>query len=299
VRSTAIFAIPDGGTRISGDILDKQFRRGHSPAQVYLTAKQLNVQRARLQSRMNQKRAQINQKRFEPKLRKKKRLLTAFTRAEKMSKEAAYITRDVQEWERTPLSKLSADLELNGKVISLTNFGAYIDVGTEIDALLHVRDMSADEFVGHPRELLSPGDIVEGLRVKFVDGNMKKLGVTLLSTKDQIEQYPDIINAIPLDELEEGNELWGEIKKVTNYGAFIKLGCIVDGFLHFMDHPDFVVMNGQHPSMFMEKGQRVRVWASKVDITKNRLQVTGIRPSTLPQINHHKASKLGSNNQSS
>lgn len=62
--------------------------------------------------------------------------------------------------------------KLSGQVISLVPFGAYVDIGCEKDALLHVRDMRPDEFVSHPREIVAAGDDVE-VYVKYAkDGKV-------------------------------------------------------------------------------------------------------------------------------
>lgn len=212
-----------------------------------------------------------------------------FVKEKKLEKKkAARVKRPLKFDERTPLSALIPGMQLSGVVISLTNFGAYIDVGTECDALLHVSQMSRDTFIDHPRQFVTPGDEVS-VRVRSRSAEKKKLHVTMLPKEildaELSEQYEDSAygdDRISLEEIQPDDELWGEIKRVTNYGAYVEVGARVPGFLHFMDHPAFGWSNGEHPSAYMKVGDRVRIWAVHVDLELERLKLTAIRPAHLP-----------------
>ena len=178
-----------------------------------------------------------------------------------------------------------------GVVISLTNFGAYIDVGTECDGLLHVSQITRDEFIEHPREVFAPGDEIKvgTLRVVRVSPEMKKLQLSMLPDPETqmadssiYGEDDDDEDRITLDEVSVDDELWGEIKRVTSFGSYIELGAVVDGFLHFMDHPNFGDVQGAKPSEYMNVGDRVRVWVSDIDKEKNRIKLTAMRPPRLP-----------------
>ena len=80
--------------------------------------------------------------------------------------------------------------------------------------------------------------------------------------------------------IENDDELWGELNRVTDFGAYIEVGAEVDGFLHYMDHPLWI--DGMHPSGFMSTGQRVRVWVADVDQGQRRVRLTANRPQHLP-----------------
>ena len=184
--------------------------------------------------------------------------------------------------DRTPLSELSPGDILDGKVISLTNFGAYIDVGTECDGLLHISQISDTDFIEHPRQVFTPGDEVT-VRVSRFSAEKKKLQLSMLPVEEG--EDPDDVSdeeAIPLEDIAVDDELWGEICRVTAYGAYVELGAEVDGWLHFMDHPEFGSVPKAPPSDFMKVGDRVRVWASDVDVNRRRLKLTAKRPLGLP-----------------
>jgi transcriptional accessory protein Tex/SPT6 len=238
-----------------------------------------------------QERAIRNKKKREPAEAKKRRLYAQYREMQQKSKSDKYVTRDkpTHDSSRTKLADLNPGETVPGKVISLTDFGAYVDIGTEVDGLLHVSQISRDEFVDHPRKFLSPGDGVE-VRIVRMDAGAKKLQLTMLP--EEVLQEENVMNKyaiseegddrIQLDEIEVDDELWGEIRRVTDYGAYVELGAVVRGFLHFMDHPLFGEVKGAHPSEFMRVGDRVRVWVLDVDATQKRIKLTANRPSGLP-----------------
>ena len=238
-----------------------------------------------------QERAIRNKKRREPAADKKRRLYSQYREMEKQSKREKYVQRatPIGSKSRTLLADISPGETLPGKVISLTRFGAYVDIGSEVDGLLHVSPITRDEFVDHPRRFLTPGDDVE-VRVVRLDPQLKKLQLTMLPEEVLAEE--NVLNKhdesaeeddrIQLDEIEADDELWGEIRRVTDYGAYVELGSVVRGFLHFMDHPLFGEVKGAHPREYMRVGDRVRVWVLDVDGTQKRIKLTANRPTGLP-----------------
>jgi ribosomal protein S1 len=191
---------------------------------------------------------------------------------------------------RSKLSELNPGDELSGRVISLTKFGVYVDVNTEVDGLLHVSQITRDEFVDHPRGYFNPGDDVE-VRVVRSDPETKKLQLTMLPEeiledenvmkKHEMDANEDD-DRIQLDEIVVDDELWGEIRRVTDFGAYVEIGAVCRGFLHFMDHPVFGEEKGAHPREYMSVGDRVRVWVLDVDREQKRVKLTANRPEGLP-----------------
>eukprot|EP00977_Amphora_coffeiformis_P003933 scaffold787_cov113-Amphora_coffeaeformis.AAC.4 len=208
-----------------------------------------------------------------------------FKEKQREKKDASRIKRPLPFDQRTPLSVLLPGMNVTGTVISLTAFGAYVDIGTECDGLLHVSQISNEFFVEHPKQVLTPGDEIT-VKVRTLDVDKKKLHLTMLPD-DVVEQQQAMRGAeqderIPLEEIYVEDELWGELRRVTDYGAYVEVGAVVDGWLHFMDHPAFGWANGAHPSKYMTPGDRVRVWVSDVDHTQRRIKLTANRPSHLP-----------------
>lgn len=202
--------------------------------------------------------------------------------AERNRKLAARVERKIPLDMRTPLVALKPGTKLSGTVISLTHFGAYVDIGTECDGLLHVSQISNTYFVEHPKEVLHPGEEVQ-VMIKSLNPTNKKLHLTMLETiEDDDNDDDDDEDRILLEDLELDDELWGELVRVTDYGAYVELGAEVRGFLHFMDHPWFGNEPGAHPNTFMSVGDRVRVWVSDINLERERIKLTANRPTTLP-----------------
>lgn len=208
-------------------------------------------------------------------------MMMTFKKLQQEKKRASRIERPLGFDERAPLTAFFPGMEITGVVISMTNYGAYVDVGTECDGLLHISQITRDFFVEHPRQVLSPGDEVT-VKVRSVSPELKKMQLTMLALDaDEMENNDDDDEArISLNEIQIDDELWGVLKRVTDFGAYVEVGAEVDGFLHFMDHPSWD--DGSHPSAFMERGQRVRLWVADVDTQQRRIKLTGNRPTHLP-----------------
>jgi len=184
--------------------------------------------------------------------------------------------------ERIPLSNLVPGQKINGNIISLRNYGAYVDIGSECDGLLHISQISRKDFIEHPRSVFSAGDDVT-VFVSRVSPELKKIQLTMLPNlidkKDEKDYNED---RIPLDQLDNYDELWGEIKRVTNYGAYVEVAAQAEGWLHFMDHPEFGLESEAHPSTYLKTEDRIRCWVSGIDEERQRLKLTAIRPDNLP-----------------
>ena len=87
---------------------------------------------------------------------------------------------------------------------------------------------------------------------------------------------------LPLDAFDLSDEVWGTITRVTLYGAFVDVGARVPAFLHFMDHTDFPLHAGTPIQEWIPVDKRVRVWVKELDLDRERIKVTGVRPTDLP-----------------
>jgi transcriptional accessory protein Tex/SPT6 len=251
-----------------------------------------------------QERAIHNKKKREPTMDQKRKLLN-FVKEQQRDKQKQHqqqrdirIRRPVLPQDRKPLQDFLPSVgsseqqqQYEGIVISLTNFGAYVDIGAqECDGLLHISQLSTTGFVTHPRQLLTPGQQIT-VRIRSMNPQLKKLHLTMLplqvleAEQQQLDNNSDDNNddddRISLDQMQVDDELWGEIKRVTDFGAYVEVGAKVDGWLHFMDHPTW---DGKaHPTQFMTCGDRIRVWVASVDRSpKNRIKLTANRPTHLP-----------------
>jgi len=246
-----------------------------------------------------------NKKKLEPKGDAKRRMYMFMKEAEKKAKLDSRIKRPISFKNRTlALTDLAPGMSnITGTVINVVKYGVYVDIGTECDGLLHVSQFSTTDFIDHSRQICSAGDVIENIIVKSVSPELGKLHLTLLPSEYVLKQQPkkgifdkdteaidpdyeeEYKSRIQLNELQKDDELWGKINRVTNYGAFIEVGAVVDGFLHFMDHPQFAYNDPEqkvHPSEFIKKNERVRVWVSEINMEQTRIKLTAMRPQYLP-----------------
>ncbi|KAI2510416.1 hypothetical protein MHU86_3989 [Fragilaria crotonensis] len=217
--------------------------------------------------------------RFESKQDKKRRMMMFVKTKDRERKMAARVERKIPLTMRTPLSALKSGAKMSGIIISITKFGAYVDIGTECDGLLHISQISNTYFVENLRKHLTPGDEVE-VTIKSLNPEKKKLHLTMLPP-EEAEDDDDGEERIILDEIEIDDELWGEIVRVTDFGSYVELGAEVKGFLHFMDHPLF----GSEPELIRPRTWRWETefeFGPDVDRERSRVKLTANRPSHLP-----------------
>jgi len=165
--------------------------------------------------------------------------------------------------------KYSVGSRARGKVVSLTDYGAFIELERGIEGLIHVSEMSWTQRVKHPSKVVAVGDIVEA-QVLAVDPAGKRISLGM----KQIEPNPwhSIGDRYPV-----GAEVEGKVKTVTEFGAFIGLEEGIDGLIHISDLSWTKHM--KHPSEALKKGQKTRAVVLSIDSQKERISL-GIKQLT-------------------
>jgi small subunit ribosomal protein S1 len=150
-----------------------------------------------------------------------------------------------------------------GKVVSLTNYGAFVELDRGIEGLVHVSEMSWTRRVRHPSKLVNVGDEVE-VMVLAVDRGQKRISLGM----KQVEQDP-------WDSIEEryrpGTKVQGKVRNLTDFGAFVELEPGIDGLLHVSDMT--WARSVTHPSELLKKGQPVETVILHVDKEQKRISL--------------------------
>lgn len=151
---------------------------------------------------------------------------------------------------RYPLGK-----RLSGRVVSLTDYGAFIELEAGIEGLVHVSEMSWTKRIKHPSKVVSVGDDVEAV-VLDVDEQNRKISLGMKQTEENPwtlieEQYP------------VGTKVSGTVRNITNFGVFIGLDEGIDGLVHVSDIS--WTEQVKHPSEKFEKGDEVNAVVLKID----------------------------------
>lgn len=182
-----------------------------------------------------------------------------------------------QEHERVSLGlkQMSADPWMNvdqkypeasrvsGKVVSITDYGAFVELEEGIEGLVHVSQMSWARRTRHPSKIVNIGDTIEAV-VLSVDKEKKRISLGM----KQIEPNPwtTVDERYPV-----GSEVEGKVRNLTDFGAFIALEEGIDGLIHISDMS--WTQRVKHPSELLKKGQKVRAVVLNVDKENERLSL--------------------------
>jgi small subunit ribosomal protein S1 len=150
---------------------------------------------------------------------------------------------------------------IEGKVVSLTDYGAFIELETGIEGLIHISEMSWSQHIKHPSQLLHVGMEVEA-KVLNVEMEEKKISLGL----KQLE--PD-----PWDKIDtkfpEGSKHKGMVRNLTQFGAFVELEEGIDGLVHISDLS--WTKKIRHPSEVVKKGDEIEVVVLGVNRDERRI----------------------------
>ncbi len=152
---------------------------------------------------------------------------------------------------------------VRGRVVSLTDYGAFVELEPGVEGLVHVSEMSWTHEVRHPSRVVAVGDQVEAA-VLNVDPASRKISLGMKQTApnpwDMIEgKYP------------VGTRIEGKVKSLTDFGAFIGLEEGIDGLIHISDMS--WTKHIKHPSELFKKGQKVEAIVLRIDKEKERLSL--------------------------
>jgi small subunit ribosomal protein S1 len=167
----------------------------------------------------------------------------------------------VEEWRQKQKEKLLADLTegdvLSGRVTSLADFGAFVDLGGA-DGLIHLSELSWLR-VAHPRDLLQVGDELE-VYVLNIDFERQRIGLSL----KRLQQEPW---SLVLDKYEIGQIVDARITKLANFGAFAQID-EVEGLIHLSE---LTGANITHPREVVREGDEVSVKIIRIDPERRRI----------------------------
>src|SRR6266581_1062338 len=114
--------------------------------------------------------------------------------------------------------------KVKGRIVSLTNYGAFVELEPGVDGLLHISDMSWTRNIGHPSEILKKGQSIE-TQILNVDRDNKRISLGLKQI--QPDPWESVSQRYPM-----GSRVTGKIVRLTDFGAFVELEAGVDGLLH-------------------------------------------------------------------
>jgi small subunit ribosomal protein S1 len=152
---------------------------------------------------------------------------------------------------------------VRGKVVSITNYGAFVELERGVEGLVHISEMSWTRNVRHPSQLVSIGDEIEAVVLK-VDPEEEKISLGMKQAEEDPwlnlpEKYPP------------GTRIRGKVRNLTSFGAFVEVEPGIDGLVHVSDMS--WTKRIQHPSEVLKKGDEVEVVALSIDVDQKRISL--------------------------
>ncbi|NGX26924.1 MAG: 30S ribosomal protein S1, partial [Chlamydiae bacterium] len=176
-----------------------------------------------------------------------------------VDKEKGRVALGMKQKESNPWEDIEAryppGTHIKGKIVNLVPYGAFIEIESGIEGLIHISEMSWVKNITDPSEIVKKGDEVEAivLAVQKEEGKIS-LGIKQLGKNP----WEDVEDKYPID-----SNIKGEIRNLTNYGAFVELEPGVEGLIHISDLS--WIKKVSHPSEVLKKGEMVEAVILSVD----------------------------------
>ncbi len=168
-------------------------------------------------------------------------------------------------WENIE-KKYPVGQKIRGKVVSLTNYGAFVELEKGVEGLVHVSEMSWTRHIRHPSKMLAIGDIIEAV-ILSVDPAEEKISLGI----KQVEADPWLTLS---EKYPPGTLIEGKVRNLTSFGGFVEIEEGIDGLVHVSDMS--WTKRIMHPNEVLKKGDRVKVVVLNID-TENRRISLGLK----------------------
>src|SRR5215218_2504605 len=153
---------------------------------------------------------------------------------------------------------------VRGRVVSLVDYGAFVEIEEGVEGLIHVSEMSWTKKVVNPAKILEVGDEVEAI-VSELDMDQRRISLSLRQTERN-----------PWEELEdthpEGSVIEGKVRNLTEFGAFVEITDGIDGLIHVSDMS--WTKRVKHPSEVLKKGDTVKARITNIDVENQRVSLS-------------------------
>jgi small subunit ribosomal protein S1 len=153
---------------------------------------------------------------------------------------------------------------VKGKVVSLTDYGAFIELEEGVEGLIHVSEMSWTKKIRHPAKLMNIGDEVEAV---VADVNVANRRISLSLKALETNPWDTISERYPV-----GTVIEGRVRNLTDFGAFVEVEEGIDGLIHISDMSWHRRL--KHPSEVLKKGDTVKARVINVDGENQRLSLS-------------------------
>ncbi|WP_238325939.1 30S ribosomal protein S1 [Bryobacter aggregatus] len=168
----------------------------------------------------------------------------------------------VDPWE-TAVERYVIGSHLQGRVVSVTDYGAFVEIEPGVEGLIHISEMTWSRRMKHPGKVVKPGEMVEAI-VLDIRPQDKRVSLGL----KQLEADPWTTLG---ERYSVGSVVEGRVRKLTDFGAFIEIEEGIDGLVHVSDMS--WTKHVKHPSELLKKGQMVQAVILQIDTGHRRLSL--------------------------
>ncbi|MFA6108105.1 MAG: 30S ribosomal protein S1 [Candidatus Latescibacterota bacterium] len=166
-------------------------------------------------------------------------------------------------WENIE-QKYPVGTQTKGKVVSITDYGAFVELEEGIEGLVHISEMSWTQHIRHPSKLVNIGDMVD-IAVLKIDKDNQKISLGMKQT--EADPWETLDAKYP-----PGTRLEGTVRSLTNFGAFVEIQPNIDGLVHISDM-SWTRRIRQASEMF-KKGDVVPVVVTEIDKKRRRISLS-------------------------
>lgn len=162
--------------------------------------------------------------------------------------------------------------ELEGKVVSITDYGAFVELDKGIEGLVHISEMSWTEHVKHPSQAVALGQVVT-VKLLNIDDDNKKISLGMKQL--QPDPWAGIAARYPV-----GTIMRGKVRNITAFGVFVEIEPGIDGLVHISDLS--WTKKVRHPGEVVKRGQDLDVVVSSIDEEGRRISLSHKHVETNP-----------------
>ena len=159
--------------------------------------------------------------------------------------------------------KYPEKIHVQGKVVSIADYGAFIELEKGVEGLVHISEMSWTQHIKHPSQLVEKNQVIE---CSVLNINKDERKVSLGVKQLQSDPWEDLLERYPV-----GSKHKGVVRNLTNFGVFVELEPGIDGLVHISDMSWTDKVN--HPSEIVNKGDELEVVILSVDFDNRRISL--------------------------
>ena len=153
---------------------------------------------------------------------------------------------------------------VHGRVVSIVDYGAFVEIEEGVEGLIHVSEMSWTKKVVNPAKILEVGDEVNAI-VSELDMDQRRISLSLRQTERN--PWEELRDTHP-----EGTIIEGKVRNLTEFGAFVEITEGIDGLIHVSDMS--WTKRVKHPSEVLKKGDTVRARITNIDVENQRVSLS-------------------------